>query len=439
MFCRAAPFIITVYNHLMKTETENSLRDQIVALAQNAKRASGTLRALSSAQKDAALHAMAEALTQREAEIIAANERDLVAGRERGLSEAMLDRLKLTPARIAAMAESCRQVAALPDPVGRVTGGQILPNGLKIEQVRTPLGVIGIIYESRPNVTVEAAILCLKSGNATVLRGGSEAFASNTLLCEILNDAASTCGLPDGAIEMINTTDRAATTEMAQLSGLIDLIVPRGGEALKKSLSAVATVPLIFAAGGVCHVFVDESAPLEDAVEIVFNAKAQRPSTCNALETLLVHRKCAPQVLAPICERLQAAGVELRGDEAACAIVEMNAASADDWDAEYNDLILSIAVVDDLESALAHIEKHGTGHSEAIVTRDYANAEIFLNRVDAAAVYANASTRFTDGFEFGLGAEIGISTQKLHARGPLGLEALTTNKYVVRGQNHLRS
>ena len=420
-------------------DAENSLRAQIVALAQNAKRASGKMRALSSKQKDTALHAMADALMEREAEIIAVNARDLAAGRERGLSEAMLDRLKLTPARIAAMAESCRQVAALPDPVGQITGGQTLPNGLKIEQVRTPLGVIGIIYESRPNVTVEAAILCLKSGNATILRGGSEAFHSNTLLCEILNNAAQKSGLPEGAIAMIGTTDRAATTEMAQLSGLIDLIVPRGGNALKKSLSAVATVPIIYAAGGVCHMFVDESARVEDAVELVFNAKVQRPSTCNALETLLVHRHCAVQVLAPICERLKSAGVELRGDESAREIVEMNAATDEDWDTEYNDLILSIAIVDDLESALAHIETHGTGHSEAIVTRDYANAEIFLNRVDAAAVYANASTRFTDGFEFGLGAEIGISTQKLHARGPLGLEALTTNKFVVRGQNHLRS
>ncbi len=414
------------------------LRAQLEAQARQAKSASVKLRGLSSKVKDEALELMARALVERTPEILEANERDLQTGRGRGLSEAMLDRLKLSFSRIEAMAQGCREVRALADPVGQVVQGWTRPNGLRIENVRAPLGVVSIIYESRPNVTVDAAILCLKSGNATILRGGSEAFHSNTVLCEIISDAATQAGAPQGAIQMVHTTDRAATTILAQMSGLIDLIVPRGGNALKKSLLEVATVPIIFAAGGVCHMFLDASAPCAEAVELVFNAKVQRPSTCNALETLLVHRDAAPQVLGPVCERLLAAGVELRGDNRARAMFEMSEATAEDWDAEYNELILSIAVVDDLEAALEHIEQHGTGHSEAIVTRDYASAEAFLNGVDAAAVYANASTRFTDGYEFGLGAEIGISTQKLHARGPLGLEALTTNKFIVRGDNHLR-
>ncbi len=416
----------------------HELRAQLEAQARQARAASVQLRGLSSKVKDDALEQMARALVERTPEILKANERDLQAGRERSLSEAMLDRLKLTPERIQAMAVGCREVCALPDPVGQVVKGWARPNGLRIESVRAPLGVVGIIYESRPNVTVDAAILCLKSGNATILRGGSEAFHSNQILCEIISRAATQAGVPEGAIQMVATTDRAATTILAQLSGLVDLIVPRGGNALKKSLSQVATVPIIFAAGGVCHMFLDASAPCHEAAELVFNAKVQRPSTCNALETLLVHREAAAQVLEAVCEKLVAAGVELRGDARARQRFEMAQASEEDWDTEYNELILSIAIVDDLEAALRHIEQHGTGHSEAIVTRDYASAEAFLNRVDAAAVYANASTRFTDGFEFGLGAEIGISTQKLHARGPLGLEALTTNKFIVRGDFHLR-
>ena len=414
------------------------LRAQLESQARAAKSASVKMRGLSSKVKDDALAAMASALVERTEEILAANARDLETGRERGLSEAMLDRLKLTPGRIESMASGCHEVRALADPVGQVMRGWARPNGLRIESVRAPLGVVAIIYESRPNVTVDAAILCLKSGNATILRGGTEAFHSNQILCEIISQAATEAGVPQGAIQMVSTTDRAATTILAQLSGLIDLIVPRGGNALKKSLSAVATVPIIFAAGGVCHMFLDASAGCHEAVELVFNAKVQRPSTCNALETLLVHRQAAPQVLAPVCEKLVEAGVELRGDERARAMFEMQAAIDEDWDTEYNELILSIAIVDDLQGALEHIEKHGTGHSEAIISRDYASVEAFLNGVDAAAVFANASTRFTDGAEFGLGAEIGISTQKLHARGPLGLEALTTNKFIVRGDNHIR-
>lgn len=414
-------------------------QQQVEQSAQRAKAATAGLRTLSSAVKDAALHAMADALIARQEELFEANARDLETGRERGLSEAMLDRLKLNESRVQQMAEGCRQVAALPDPVGRVIGGWTQPNGLQIEQVRTPLGVIGVIYESRPNVTVEAAVLCLKAGNAVVLRGGSEAIHSNVLLAQIISQAAREAGVPDGAIEIIETTDRAATNHMVTLNEYIDLVVPRGGEGLKKSLSAVATVPLIFAAGGVCHIFVDESAELEQAVEIVHNAKVQRPSTCNALETLLLHSATAAQQLPAIAARLEASSVELRGDEACQAIVpSIKPASEDDWSAEYGGLILAVRVVDSLDSAIAHIETYGTGHSDAILTQNFRNAQEFVGRVDSAAVYVNASTRFTDGFEFGLGAEVGISTQKLHARGPMGLEALTTTKYVVRGDGQLR-
>jgi glutamate-5-semialdehyde dehydrogenase len=301
------------------------------------------------------------------------------------------------------------------------------------------LGVIGIIYESRPNVTVDAAILCLKSGNAAILRGGSEAFNSNKVLWEIITEAATQMGVPADAIEFIETTDRAATTILAQLEGTVDLLVPRGGEELKKSLSAIAKVPIIYAAGGVCHIFVDASADLQNAVDIIVNAKTQRPSTCNALETLLVHQDVAADFLPVATAALSAAGVDLRGDDIAQKIVsDILPADEEDWSAEYHDLILAVKVVPDINAAIAHIEKYGTHHSDSILTRDYASAEKFCGEVDSAAVYVNASTRFTDGYEFGLGAEIGISTQKLHARGPLGLEALTSLKYVVRGQGQLR-
>jgi glutamate-5-semialdehyde dehydrogenase len=295
-----------------------------------------------------------------------------------------------------------------------------------------------VIYESRPNVTVDAAILCLKSGNAVVLRGGSEAIHSNTILARILTEAATSAGVPDGSIEMIETTDRSAAHHMATLNGLVDLVIPRGGSTLKKALAAVATVPVIFAAGGVCHIFVDANANLSMASDIVFNAKVQQPSTCNALETLLVDRSLAPEFLPLIARRLCDAGVELRGDEASRALSKMGEATEQDWDEEYSALTLAVRVVDGLDAAIAHIGQHGTGHSEAIVTENYSNAEKFCAQVDAAAVFVNASTRFTDGFEFGLGAEVGISTQKLHARGPMGLEALTSTKYVVRGDGHIR-
>ena len=416
----------------------DATRAHVEALARRAQSAAAQLRIVGTEVKNRALLAMAEQLVVRQSEIIAANARDLETGRALGLSDAMLDRLRLDAKRIAAMAEGCRQVAALPDPIGQVIGGGPRPNGLRVEQVRVPLGVIGIIYESRPNVTVDAAILCLKSGNAVILRGGSEAFHSNSCLTKIIADAAADAGAPADAIQLIGTTDRAATTHLAQMNGLVDLIIPRGGEGLKKALGAVATVPIIFAAGGVCHVFIDESANFVDAANIALNAKVQRPSVCNAMETLLVHREIAPRFLPSLCEQMRAAGVELRGDERVRAIVPMNEATQADWDEEYHDLILAIAIVDDLDAAIGHITAHGTGHSEAIVTQNYANSEKFLAQIDAAAVYVNASTRFTDGFEFGLGAEVGISTQKLHARGPMGLEALTSTKFLVRGDGHVR-
>ena len=319
------------------------------------------------------------------------------------------------------MADGCHQVAALPDPIGRVLEGEVRPNGLKIERVRVPLGVVAVIYESRPNVTVDAAILALKAGNAVILRGGSEAIETNRALAEIIGKAAQGAGLPAGSIGFVRSTDRAASSLLATQKGLIDLIIPRGGEGLKRALMEVATVPVIFAAGGVCHVYVDENADEEMAREIVFNTKTNGPSACNAVETLLIHQSIADSFLPIIAAQFAAADVELRGDERARQIAPtMLEATDDDWSAEYLDLTLSVKIVADLDEALEHIALYGTAHSEAIVTDHFATAERFLNEVDAAAVYVNASTRFTDGYEFGLGAEVGISTQKLHARGPMG-------------------
>jgi glutamate-5-semialdehyde dehydrogenase len=414
-------------------------QQHVEAKARRAKAASAQLRTLSPAIKSKALLAIADALMAQQERIMEANARDLATGRERGLSEPMLDRLRLDAKNIALMAEGCRQVEALPDPIGEVISGGIRPNGLRLTKVRVPLGVIGIIYESRPNVTIDAAILCLKSGNAAVLRGGTEALHSNQVLAAILNEAATAAGVPEGSIELIEVTERAAAHHLATLDGLVDLIIPRGGMALKKALNAIATVPVIFAAGGVCHVFVDASADLQMASDIVFNSKTQKPSTCNALETLLVDRSQARDFLPVIAKRLCDAGVELRGDEASREVAKMHQATEQDWDEEYNALTLAVRVVDGIDAAIEHIGTHGSGHSDAIVTENYKNAERFCAEVDSAAVYVNASTRFTDGFEFGLGAEVGISTEKLHARGPMGLEALTTTKYIVRGDGQLRS
>ena len=418
---------------------ENATAHEIEQLARAAKFASRALAQLSSSTKNAALEAMANAICDRRDEIFAANRVDVENGARKGIGAALLNRLTLTDAKIANMAQGCRDVAALPDPIGRVLEGEIRPNGLKIERVRVPLGVVAVIYESRPNVTVDAAILAIKAGNAVILRGGSEAIETNRVLAQIIDRAARAAGLPAGAIGFVGTTDRAASSLLATQKGLIDLIIPRGGEGLKKALMEVATVPVIFAAGGVCHIYVDLLADLVTALDIVFNAKTSSPSACNALETLLVHKHIARSFLPQMATELIGAGVELRGDNAARAIVpSMRAATPEDWDTEYLDLTLAIKIVDGIDEAIEHITLYGTQHSEAIITSGIANAERFLNEVDAAAVYVNASTRFTDGYEFGLGAEVGISTQKLHARGPMGLEALTTTKYLVRGAGQVR-
>lgn len=415
-------------------------QETIENLAREARVASVALRTISSGTKNNALHAMAQALLDRREEIFAANRRDVEAASQKGLTGALLDRLKLNEKKIAAMADGCRQVAALPDPVGRILNGETRPNGLKIEQVRVPLGVVAVIYESRPNVTVDAAILALKAGNAVILRGGSEAIETNKILAQVIQGAATEAGIPAGAIQMVESTDRAASSILAQLPQYIDLIVPRGGEGLKKALNKVATVPIIFAAGGVCHVYVDEFADLEMARSITVNSKIQGPSACNAAETLLVHRTVAEQFLPLVAQELTQASVELRGDARARSLVAgMDEATEEDWSAEYLSLILAVKIVDSMDEAITHIGTHGTAHSEAIVTQNVRRAEEFLAQVDAAAVYVNASTRFTDGFEFGLGAEVGISTQKLHSRGPMGLEALTSTKYLIRGDGQLRS
>ncbi|WP_445149864.1 glutamate-5-semialdehyde dehydrogenase [Baekduia sp. Peel2402] len=401
-----------------------------------AKTASRKLAALPTAQKDAALLAIADALEARADEIIEANARDLEAGRESGLSDALLDRLLLDPGRIGAIAQQVRDIAALPDPVGEVIDGFRLPNGLDVAKTRTPLGVVAVVYEARPNVTIDAAALCLKSGNAIVLRGSSSATHSNAILASIAADNAPV----EGAVGLVAGGGREELKELATQDDLVDLIIPRGGEGLKKALTEVATVPMIFAASGNCHVYVDADADLTMARDIIINAKTQRPGVCNAAETLLVHEDVAAQFLPSALEALRDAGVELRGDDAVRALDQaVLPATDEDWDTEFLSLTLAVKVVADVDEAIDHVNAHGSGHSEAIVTSSYASARSFELAVDAACVYVNASTRFTDGGEFGFGAEIGNSTQKLHARGPIGLRELCSFKYVVRGDGHVRS
>ncbi len=396
---------------------------------------------LGSDVKNEALEAIAAALIERTPEILEANSRDLEAGRENGLSAALLDRLALSERRIADMAAGVRTIAALPDPVGEVIDGFRLPNGLDVRKVRVPLGVIAVVYEARPNVTIDAAALCLKSGNAIVLRGSSSAAHSNAVLAGVAADAATRAGLPEGALALVAGGGREELAELATQTGVVDLIIPRGGEGLKQALKGVATVPVIYAASGNCHVYVDASADLEDAKAIVLNAKLQRPGVCNAAEKLLVHADVAQAFLPAALAALQASGVTLHGDDrvrAAAPDLAIDAATDEDWDTEYLALELAVAVVDSAQEAIAHINAHGSGHSEAIVTHDTRSARAFQLGVDAACVYVNASTRFTDGGEFGMGAEIGNSTQKLHARGPIGLRELCTFKYLVEGAGHIR-
>jgi glutamate-5-semialdehyde dehydrogenase len=415
-----------------------SLQEEIQQIGRQARSASDALRSLSSAVKDAALLEIAKRLRDSGKSLKEANARDLDTGREKGLSPAMLDRLELTDKRIEAMAAGLEEVAALPDPVGSIMGQTVRPNGIRIAQVRQPIGVVGIIYESRPNVTADAAGLCLKSGNACILRGGSEAIHSNLAIADVFVEGAAAAGAPDHAVQMFKTTDRAAVGEMLQLDQYIDVIIPRGGKGLVARIYDESRIPIIAHLDGVCHTYVHEDADLDMAHAICLNAKLQRPGVCNAMETMLVHEAVAKQFLPRIAASLKKGGCMLRGCERTRAIIDCESASDEDWTTEYLDTILAIKVVESVEAAVAHINAYGSHHSDAIVTSGYEPAERFLDAVDSATVYVNASTRFTDGFEFGLGAEIGISTNKLHWRGPMGLEGLTTFKYVVRGMGQIR-
>jgi glutamate-5-semialdehyde dehydrogenase len=425
----------------------------VADICRAAKRASRALARLDSDVKDAALEAIAFALEARMEEIIAANERDMQAADRRSASEnaigdALLDRLRLDEQRVCAIAGAVRQIAALADPVGELIDGRRLPNGLDVRKVRVPLGVVAVVYEARPNVTIDAAALCIKSGNAIVLRGSSSAAHSNAALAQIAADAAVEAGLPPGSVSLVAGGGREELAELATQKDSVDLIIPRGGEGLKDALQAVATVPVIYAASGNCHVYVDAAAELDQAKAIVLNSKTQRPGVCNAAETLLVHADVAPLFLPLIVGALQDAGVLVRADERALAIVEdagtpaaafVQAAGEQDWSTEYLAMTIAVRVVDAVDAAIEHIGRYGSGHSEAIVTRDTAAARAFQLGVDAACVYVNASTRFTDGGEFGMGAEIGNSTQKLHVRGPIGLRELCTFKYLVEGDGHVRA
>lgn len=412
---------------------------KLTDMGKRAKQASRVLAQMSALEKNAVLSAMAEALIKDEKAILEANGIDVAAARENGLTEALIDRLRLTPERLAGTAQGVREVAALEDPIGEGVRHWKRPNGLEITQVRVPLGVIGMIYESRPNVTVDAAVLCLKAGNAVILRGGSESINTNRALAECLVTAGERAGMPAGAVQLIQDTDRELVTELIRMNAYMDVIIPRGGKGLKKAIIANATVPVIETGAGVCHILIDETADHDMAERIVLNAKVQRPGVCNALETLLVHEGIASAVLPRLGEALMKAGVELRACSQALPYLPGAVPAVEaDWGEEYLGLILAVRVVPSVQAAIDHIYQYGSGHSEAILTNDHRNARTFQAEVDASAVYVNASTRFTDGSEFGFGAEIGISTQKLHARGPMGLRELTTSKYLIQGEGQIR-
>ena len=404
-----------------------------------AKAAAYEMALVSTVVKNQALQAMADALEKRKELILTANAQDLEDARQKGVKRSYLDRLLLDDARITQMAEGLRQIAALPDPIGEGNYSTIRPNGLEIRRVRVPLGVIGIVYEARPNVTADAAALCLKSGNSVLLRGGSEAIRSNQAIWSLLAEAAYHNGIPEGSIQFVETTERQAVDIMMHLNQYLDVIIPRGGAGLIRRIVESSVVPVIETGSGICHMFVDASADQDMALKIAINAKTSRPSVCNAMETLLVHAAIAAEFLPRLQAAMEEKHVELRGCERARQICPtMAAATAEDWATEYGELILSVRVVDGLDEAIAHINRYNTGHSETIVTENLVNAHHFQRAVDAAAVFVNASTRFTDGFEFGFGAEIGISTQKLHARGPMGLNELTSTKYLIYGEGQIR-
>lgn len=418
----------------------SNIKERVISKVKRAKSATRELAKASSDLKNNALNSMAERILASSETLKSENQKDLEAGREKGLSSAFLDRLELTDKRIDSMADGLRQIAMLPDPVGEVMRMWRRPNGLRIGKIRVPLGVVGIIYESRPNVTADAAGLCLKAGNAVVLRGGSDAINSNLSIANILVKSAKEAGLPGDCIQYIDITDRQAVTEMLKLDQYIDVIVPRGGRGLIRAVTENSAIPVVKHEAGICHVYVDSDADAEMAEDICFNAKVQRPGTCNAMETMLVHEDVAEKFLPSMCKRFSDADVELRGcakTKEICA--DIKSATEDDWTAEYLELILSIKLVESVDSAIDHIETYGSHHSDAIVTDNYQKSQRFLHEVDSAAVYVNASTRFTDGYEFGLGAEIGISTQKLHARGPMALEELTSYKFIVYGNGQLRT
>ncbi|MBG4795268.1 glutamate-5-semialdehyde dehydrogenase [Pseudomonas aeruginosa] len=418
-----------------------SVLDYMSRLGRDARAASRLLARAATAQKNRALLAAADALDAARAELSHANEQDLAAGRANGLEPAMLDRLALTPARIDDMIEGLRQVATLPDPIGEIRDMRYVPSGIQIGKMRVPLGVVGIIYESRPNVTIDAASLCLKSGNATILRGGSEAIHSNQAIARCIQQGLAEAGLPAAAVQVVETTDRAAVGALISMPEYVDVIVPRGGKGLIERISREAKVPVIKHLDGICHVYIDVAADLDKAIRVADNAKTQRYAPCNTRETLLVHAGSAERVLPPLATIYREKGVELRGDAATRALLgaDVLEATEEDWRTEYNAPILSIRIVDGLDAAIEHINTYGSQHTDAIITENFSDARRFLAEVDSASVMVNASTRFADGFEYGLGAEIGISTDKLHARGPVGLEGLTSEKYVVFGDGHVRT
>ncbi|MFT4107247.1 MAG: glutamate-5-semialdehyde dehydrogenase [Lacrimispora sp.] len=411
----------------------------ITEIGKKAKEVTAFIGILGTEKKNEGLKAAAAALLEGEAEILAANQDDVIKAVAAGMNPGLVDRLELTPGRIEAMADGLLSVAALDDPVGEVLSMKVRPNGLTIGQKRVPMGVVGIIYEARPNVTADAFGLCFKSGNAVILKGGSDALESNKAIVKWLRAGLKNSGLPEDAIQLITDTDREVTKEFMRMREYVDVLIPRGGAGLIKSVVDNSNIPVIETGTGNCHIFVDESADFNMALDIIFNAKTQRIGVCNACEALVIHRRIAPAFLPLLKERLSLKSVEIRADEAACAMTEgLVPASEEDWGKEYLDYILSLKLVDSLEEAIAHINRYSTGHSEAIITSDYDHAQKFLNEINSAAVYVNASTRFTDGYEFGFGAEIGISTQKLHARGPMGLKELTTTKYIIYGNGQVR-
>jgi glutamate-5-semialdehyde dehydrogenase len=422
----------------MAIET-SSLKAEAQRLGKRAKAAARQLARLSTAQKDQALLSMADKIESRSSFLLEENRKDIGSAKKAGVSPAVLDRIALDTGRVTAMAKGLREIARLPDPVREVVKLWRRPNGLQVGRMRIPLGVIGIIYEARPNVTADAAALCLKSGNAVILRGGSEAYGSNQAIAAVLRDACAGTALPEDAVQMVEVKDHAFVQELLQLDDHIDLIIPRGGEELIRAVAASSKIPVIKHYKGVCHVYVDADAPLDMAERICFNAKVQRPSVCNAMETLLVHEAIAPQFVPGMLARYQAAGVEIRGCAKTCAMVPgIKRAQESDWTEEYLDLILAVRIVKDMDEAIDHIERYGSEHTESIVTADYRRSREFIERVNSSAVMVNASTRFNDGGELGLGAEIGISTSKIHAFGPMGLEELTTTKFIVFGDGQVR-